>query len=143
MILCHTRLQIGYGATKDDMRFYVRYMFTRLKIGVVGIKLQALIGLYEVVTDDEKYFKIVVLEFEDLYGLLVNFLDYSELEMAIVELNWLVLFVSSRNLAGVEEIKRFMVEEGVVTVFLNVAKSKDEVLMINATEFLQAMAYGD
>ncbi|KAK6917462.1 hypothetical protein RJ641_018213 [Dillenia turbinata] len=211
----------GFGATKDDMRFYVRDLFTRLKIGDVGMKLQALIGLNEVVTDDEKYVKIVVLEFEDLVGLLVNFLDYAELgiqEMAvkvcciIAEFDCykgiligngviapLIRFLESgsdmgkelatvclmkltensdnawsvsahggvtallklcgngncgaelvgpvcgvlRNLAGIEEIKRFVVDEGMVAVFVNLAKSKDEVLMINAIEFLQLMAYGD
>ncbi|KAK6932481.1 hypothetical protein RJ641_002105 [Dillenia turbinata] len=211
----------GFGATKDDMRFYVRDLFSRLKIGDVGMKLHALIGLNEVVTDDEKYVKIVVLEFEDLVGLLVNFLDNSELgiqEMAVKVccviagfdcykgiligngvVSPLIRFLESgsdmgkelaavclmkltensdnawsvsahggatallklcgngdcraelvgpvcgvlRNLAGVEEIKRFMVEEGMVPVFVNLAKSKDEVLVINAIEFLQAMAYGD
>lgn len=48
-----------------------------------------------------------------------------------------------RNLVGVEEIKKFIVEEGAISTFVRLLKSKDEVSLINAVEFLQTMASGD
>lgn len=48
-----------------------------------------------------------------------------------------------KNLFGVEEIKRFMVEEGLVSVCLKLLGSKDEVVQIKVTLFLQIMASGD
>ncbi|XP_044497444.1 vacuolar protein 8-like [Mangifera indica] len=48
-----------------------------------------------------------------------------------------------RNLVGVEEIKRFMVEEGAISLFLNLARSKDEVVQINSIEFIQSISYDD
>ncbi|MCL7028726.1 hypothetical protein MKW94_010981 [Papaver nudicaule] len=48
-----------------------------------------------------------------------------------------------KNLAGVEEIKRFMVEEDAIPAFVKLMRSKDEPLQINAIEFLQIMASGD
>ncbi|KAL3820605.1 hypothetical protein ACJIZ3_006510 [Penstemon smallii] len=48
-----------------------------------------------------------------------------------------------KNLVGVEEIKRFMVEEGAISEFLNLVRSKDEVVQICSLDLLQSMAYGD
>lgn len=48
-----------------------------------------------------------------------------------------------KNLVGVEEIKRFMVEEDAIPLFIKLARSKDDVSQINAIELLQIMASGD
>ncbi|KAE8689499.1 F-box protein [Hibiscus syriacus] len=48
-----------------------------------------------------------------------------------------------RNLVGVEEIKRFMVEEGAITTFIKLTRSKDEIVQINSVEFLQHISSGD
>ncbi|KAL2473344.1 ARM repeat superfamily protein [Forsythia ovata] len=48
-----------------------------------------------------------------------------------------------KNLVGVEEIKRFMIEEGAIPLILNLARSKDEITQICSLDFLQAMAYKD
>ncbi|KAF8409364.1 hypothetical protein HHK36_005439 [Tetracentron sinense] len=48
-----------------------------------------------------------------------------------------------RNLSGVEEIKRFMVEGGAISAFIKLMKSKDEDSQINSIEFLKIMASGD
>ncbi|KAI9126026.1 hypothetical protein K1719_003444 [Acacia pycnantha] len=42
------------GACKDDMRLYMRDLLTRMKIGDVEMKRQALIKLHEAVIEDEK-----------------------------------------------------------------------------------------
>ncbi|XP_010277924.1 PREDICTED: vacuolar protein 8-like [Nelumbo nucifera] len=211
----------GVGASRDDMKFYVRDLLTRLKIGDSEMKRQALMALNEVVQEDEKYVRIFV-ETGEIISLLVHFLESSEMEiqeestMAISVISgfdsykgvlvgagviaplvrvlesgkdlakeraaralqkltensdnaWSVSahggvtvllkfcttgdgrgggsFVPAcgvlRNLAGVEEIKRFMVEEGAVTAFIKLIRSKDEASQINAIEFLQTMASED
>ncbi|KAL8259363.1 hypothetical protein R6Q59_027316 [Mikania micrantha] len=48
-----------------------------------------------------------------------------------------------KNLVGVEEIKRFIVEEGALPIFINLIKSRNEVSQISSMEFLQAIAFGD
>ncbi|KAH0453916.1 hypothetical protein IEQ34_018240 [Dendrobium chrysotoxum] len=48
-----------------------------------------------------------------------------------------------QNLCNVIEIKRFMVEEGVISVFLELLASKEEAIRIRAIEFLTAIASDD
>ena len=48
-----------------------------------------------------------------------------------------------RNLCGVEEIKRFMVEEGVVSTFVSLVRSKDEAVQVSSVELIQNIASGD
>ncbi|XP_044512409.1 vacuolar protein 8-like [Mangifera indica] len=209
------------NACKDDMRFYIKDLLTRLKIGDKEMKRQALMNLHEVVAEDERYVKLVVFEVNEIVNILVNFLD--SLNMEIQEEATRVVSVISgyglyknvligagvvgplirvlengndfgkefaarslqkltensdnawsvsahggvtvllkicssveyraevigpacgvlRNLVGVEEIKRFMVEEGAISSFLKLARSKEEVVQINSIEFIQNISYGD
>lgn len=211
----------GFGASKDDMRFYLRDLLTRMKVGDLGMKKQALMSLHEVVVEDEKYVKLVV-EVSEFVHVLVDFLGCSEFEVVeeaakvvsvvagfdsykgvlisagviaplirVLECGseigkvgvakclqkltensdnaWCVSahggvtallricesvdeckgeLVGSacgvlRNLCGVEEIKRFMVEEGVVSTFVKLVKSKDEVVQVSSIELIQNIASGD
>ncbi|XP_077243308.1 ARM repeat superfamily protein [Tasmannia lanceolata] len=210
----------GPSATREDMKFYIRDLLNRMKIGSTEMKNQALIGLNEVLKEDEKYVNIVV-ELSEIIVVLASFLEFTETEIqeesaeaisAIVSFNscrsvlvgagivaplihvlengsdlgkekaakalqkltensdntWSVsahggvpillkicsngnvsgeLMCSAcgllKNLAGVDEIKKFMVEEGVISTFVGLSRSKDEVLQIRAIEFLQTMASGD
>ncbi|XVE87930.1 hypothetical protein DITRI_Ditri19aG0028000 [Diplodiscus trichospermus] len=210
----------GLGACKEDMRFYLRDLLTRMKIGDIEMKRQALVNLYEAVAEDERYVKLVV-EVGDIVNVLVGFLDSPEMEIQeeaskIVSLMsgfdlckgvlvgagiigplvrvlesgsdlgkegtarcllkltgnsdnaWSVsahggvtalLKICStgdfggeliglacgvlRNLVGVEEIKRFMVEEGAISTFIKLARSGEEIVQINSIEFLQNIASGD
>ncbi|KAK9223712.1 hypothetical protein WN944_012158 [Citrus x changshan-huyou] len=211
----------GVNACKDDMRFYLRDLLTRMKIGDTQMKKQALFNLHEVVIEDEKYVKIVVLEVNEIVNILVKFLDSLVIEIqesaakvvcvisgfdfcksvligagvigplirvlesgngfgkeaaarSLQKLTensdnaWSVsayggvtalLKICSgdefrgeifgpacgvlRNLVGVEEIKRFMIEEDAISTFIKLVRSKDEVVQINSIEFLQNIASGD
>lgn len=210
----------GLGACRDDMRFYVRDLQTRMKIGDTEMKRQALMALNEVVMEDERYVKIVV-ETGDIIALLATYLDSPEPEIQeesakatsviagfdtyksalivagviaplirvlecgselgkegaarclqkLTENSDNVWSVSAhggvtvllkicrsddckgemvslacgvlKNLAGVEEIKRFIIEEGAIRAFLELARSKDEAVQMNSIEFLQSTASGD
>ncbi|KAF3958583.1 hypothetical protein CMV_016524 [Castanea mollissima] len=48
-----------------------------------------------------------------------------------------------RNLIGVEEIKRFLIEEGAIPMFIKLARCKDEILLMISIEFLQSIAFED
>lgn len=210
----------GAGACKDDMRFYVRDLLTRMKIGDPEMKNQALVNLYDAIADDERYLKLVV-EIGDIVNLVISFLDSLEIEIQeeaakivclisgfdlykgvligagiigplirvlesgselgkIAAANclqkltvnsdnaWSVsahggvtellkicscgnfggeLIGSScgvlRNLIGVEEIKRFMVEEGAISTFIKLSRSREEIVQINSINFLQNISSGD
>ncbi|KAG6416540.1 hypothetical protein SASPL_123972 [Salvia splendens] len=48
-----------------------------------------------------------------------------------------------KNLVGVEEVKRFVVEEGGISLFVNLAKCKEEIIKIRSVDLLQTMACND
>ncbi|CAJ1936310.1 unnamed protein product [Sphenostylis stenocarpa] len=208
------------GASKEDMRFYVRDLTTRMKIGDLGMKRQALRNLLEVVLEEEKYVKVIV-DVGDVVHLLVGFLGSNEVEIqeesakvvsvvagfdsykgvlvgagviaplikvldcgsdlgkvaaarCLVKLTensdnaWCVSAQGGvsvllkicgaadcsgdlvgpacgvlRNLVGVAEIKRFMVDEGVVLTFIRLVRSKDEAIQVNSIGFILSIASGD
>ncbi|TKY71620.1 Vacuolar protein 8 [Spatholobus suberectus] len=210
----------GFGACKDDMRFYLRDLMTRMKVGDLGMKKQALMNLHEAVVEDDKYVKLVV-EVSEFVHVLVDFLGCNEVEVAeeaakvvsvvagfdsykgvlvgagivaplvrVLECGseagkvgaarclqrltensdnaWCVsahggvtallricesagckgeLVGAScgvlRNLCGVEEIKRFVVEEGAVSTFVRLVRSKDEAVQVSSVELIQNIASGD
>ncbi|GFZ03136.1 ARM repeat superfamily protein [Actinidia rufa] len=199
----------GFGASREEIKFYVNDLVSRMKIGGRELKKQALIAFNEVIHEDERYVKIAV-EIESLIGFLVKFIDSREIaiqEEAVKAISVISGFdsgksvlvcagviaplirvlesgsevgkqVSTRclmkltensdnawsvsahggvtallkmctncdcggelvcgvlkNLVGVEEIRRFMVEEGAISVFVRLLRSKDEVSQINSIEF--------
>ncbi|KAL0300762.1 UNVERIFIED_CONTAM: hypothetical protein Sradi_6353000 [Sesamum radiatum] len=209
------------SASKDDIRFYINDLQSRLKIGSSDMKKQALEAFNEVIQLDERYVKIAV-EIDGFIYLLVNFLDSQESDiqeeaakavsliagfqsyksvligagiiaplirvlesgtdlskefaarclMKVTENSDNAWSVSAhggvtallkiccnsshcgselialacgvlKNLVGVEEIKRFVVEEGAISEFVELARSKDEVIHICSLDLLQTMAYRD
>lgn len=213
-------LRPGKESTRDNMRFYIQDLLTRVKIGDADMKVQALVSVNEAVFEDERYVKIVV-ETGDFVMVLAKCLDSkdcriqeeSAFSMAVIagfEAHKGVLIVSGvigplirviengnnkakkfaircvekltengdnawalsahggvtallslcskdevdaeligpscwvlRNLVGVEEIKRFMIEEGAISMCIKLVKGRDEMAQIGAAEFLQSMVLGD
>ncbi|XP_013612300.1 PREDICTED: vacuolar protein 8 [Brassica oleracea var. oleracea] len=210
----------GGGACMEDVRFYVRDLMTRMKVGDLEMKRQALVKLNEAMEEDDRYVKIVI-EGNDLVNLLVGFLD-SEIgvqeesvkalffisgfgsyksvlvrsgvirplvrvlengssvgreasAMCLMKLTensenaWSVsaqggvsallkicscgefsgeLIASScgvlRNLVGVEEIKRYMIEEDdTMTTFIKLIGSKEEIVQVNSIDLLLSMCSKD
>ncbi|EXB30586.1 Vacuolar protein 8 [Morus notabilis] len=210
----------NFGACREDMRFYVRDLVTRMKIGDSEMKRQALMNLHLAVTEDEKYVNAIA-ELGDVVNVIANFLDSPETEIqegsakvmsviagfdscknvligagAIAPLvrvlesgnepgkeasarclmkltensdnAWSVsahggvtalLKICSlpdcraeligpacgvlKNLTGVEEMRRFMAEEGAISTFTKLARSKDETVQINSIELLNNITFGD
>ncbi|KAG2302620.1 hypothetical protein Bca4012_060957 [Brassica carinata] len=210
----------GGSACKEDMRFYVRDLMTRMKVGDLEMKRQALVKLNEAMEEDDRYVKIVI-EIGDLVCLLVGFLDseigvqeesvkalffisgFGSYKSVLVrsgvigplvrvlengscvgreasakclmkltensENAWSVsaqggvsallkicscgefegeLIASScgvlRNLVGVEEIKRYMIEEDdTMTTFIKLIGSKEEIVQVNSIDLLLSMCSKD
>nr|GMD11446.1 vacuolar protein 8 [Ipomoea batatas] len=211
----------GLSASRDDMKFYISDLLSRLKIGCKEMKKQALIAFNEVIQEDDRYVKVAI-EIDNFVGVLVNFLDFHEDDIIQEEASKAVSVIAGfqayrgvlirigiigpliralesgsdlskeyatrclqkvtensdnawsvsaqggvtvllkmcsnsdcrgelvalacgvlRNLVGVEEIKRFMVEEGAIPSFIKLVRLKDEVTQICAIEFLQCVASGD
>ncbi|KAG6420646.1 hypothetical protein SASPL_117181 [Salvia splendens] len=210
------------SASKDDVRFYLNDVVSRLKIGGKIMKLEALIAFNEVIREDDRCVKIAI-EIDGFVNLLVNLLDFHEeevVEEAAAAVSSITVFppgksaliaagviaplirvvesgtelskefaarclmkmtensdnvwaVSAhggvpallkiccsdgasgselvclacgvlKNLAAVEEIKRFMVEDGAVAGLVDLAGSRgDEAVQISALDLLQTMAYRD
>jgi hypothetical protein len=90
------------------MRFYVRDLLTRMKIGDLGMKKQALRNLLEVVVEDEKYVKVIVVDVSDVVHVLVGFLGSAEVE--IQEESDKVVSV----VAGLDSYKGVLISAGVI-----------------------------
>ncbi|KAL9659474.1 hypothetical protein QQ045_024280 [Rhodiola kirilowii] len=210
----------GVGACKDDMRFYVKDLMTRLKVGDKAMRKQAFVALREAVVEEERYVN-VLMDVNGILSVLVNCLDSSEVEIqeecaellsflagfrlckcglisaGIVAPLIRVLETGSeigkkasarclmkltadsdnawsvsahggvsvligvcknggsggelvglacgvlKNLIGVFEIKRFMIEHGAIGMLIRLLRSRDEASQIGSIELLQALADGD
>ncbi|XP_029116715.1 uncharacterized protein [Elaeis guineensis] len=208
------------GSSHEDMRFYVKDLFSRLKIGDLEMRTRALAALNEILLEDEKYVRIIVVDMDDGVSVLVRLL---EVDMGITEEALLAVSVIAgfdayrgalvtadvvvpliqiletgselgkeraaqalkkltensdnawsvaaqggvttllkicdnvnssaeliqsacgilKSLSSVDEIKRFMLEEGAVSIFMKLSGSKEEVFQIQAIEFLTAITCED
>ncbi|KVH96952.1 Armadillo [Cynara cardunculus var. scolymus] len=212
----------GPAASRDDIKFYVKDLLCRFKIGRIEMKKQALVSFTEVIQEDERYVKIAM-EIDGLVHVLLKFLNSKEAgiqeealkNVAIIcgfdayksvlvgigvvaplirmletgsdlgkelatrclmkvtansdnawsvsahggasallkicgsgcddlggELVGLACGVL-RNLIGVDEIKRFVVEEGAIPMSIKLVRSKNEASQISAIDFIQVMASGN
>ncbi|KAL7142731.1 hypothetical protein ABFS83_08G143600 [Erythranthe nasuta] len=211
----------NFPASRDDVKFYINDLLSRLKIGGGEMKRQTLAALNEAVLEDDRYAKSAV-ELEGFVNFLVNLLDSEETEiqqeaaksvsliagfqshkgvligagvvaplirvlesgselgkefaarclMKVTENSDNVWSVSAhggvpallkicssdsssgselialscgvlKNLVLVEEIKRFVVEEGAIVELVELASSKDEIVQIGSLDLLQTIAYRD
>ncbi|WOL07717.1 vacuolar protein 8-like [Canna indica] len=211
----------GAGASREDMRFYVMDLISRLKIGDSEMRLGALDALNEVLCEDDKYVRILVLEVAEGVAFLVSLLEscsegvrekvaesisviacFDLHKGALVMAGAIALLIQLletgsdlakeraaralkkltensdnawsvsahggvsallqicgddassgdlirsasgvlKSLSGVEEIKRFMVEQGAVSIFLKLSTSREESLQVQAIEFLSILACED
>lgn len=214
----------GVNASRDDIKFYVKDLLSRFKIGRIEMKKQALICFNEVIQEDERYVKIAM-EIDGFVHFLIKFLNCKEIRVqeeglkSVVTIcgfdsyksvlvgigligplirvlesgsdmgkelstrclmkvtansdnSWAVSAnggVSAllkicqngcddgvfggelvglacgvlRNLVGVDEIRRFVVEEGAIVLAIKLVRSKNEASQIGAIEFIQVMAAGN
>ena len=65
----------GAGATRADVRFYVRDLFARLRVGGAEMRREAAAALAEVLRDDEKCVRVVASDVPDGVGVLVALLE--------------------------------------------------------------------
>ena len=63
------------GASRDDVRFYVRDLFARLRVGGAEMRREAAAALNEVLRDDEKCVRVVVSDVADGISVLVGLLE--------------------------------------------------------------------
>uniref|UniRef100_A0A0D3GSD6 DUF7032 domain-containing protein n=1 Tax=Oryza barthii TaxID=65489 RepID=A0A0D3GSD6_9ORYZ len=148
------------GASRDDVRFYVRDLFARLRVGGAEMRGEAAAALAEVLHDDEKCVRVVVSDVADGVGLTEN----SDNAWAVAAhggvtalLNVCADYTASggelvcaacrvlRSLAGVDEIRKYMVAEaGAAPVLVSLCRgAADEAAQIQAMELLAAIASGD
>ncbi|XP_078157976.1 uncharacterized protein LOC144553610 [Carex rostrata] len=67
----------GPGATWDEIRFFLRDLFARLKIGDSEMCMQAMCMLNEALNEDERYVKIILVEAEGI-NLLINLIEFGD-----------------------------------------------------------------
>ena len=91
----------------------MRDLTTRMKVGDLGMKRQALKNLLEVVVEDEKYVKVIV-DVGDVVHLLVGFLGSNEVE--IQEESAKVVSV----VAGFDSYKGVLIGAGVIAPLVKV-----------------------
>ena len=217
IILCKPKI----GAPREEMRLYIKDLYSRMKLSDPEMATLALSSLGEILSEDEKYASILAVDFPEILNLLVQLLESEKEEIqeeaalavsmiagfplyrpllaaagAVASLtrvlergtlsgkeraakalnnltenrdnSWSVsaqggvttllnmcedprtssnLLISVcgilRNLAGVTEIRKFMIEKGAVSFFLKLSESKDEISQIQGMEFLRSLAKQD
>ncbi|KAJ1291428.1 hypothetical protein BS78_02G314700 [Paspalum vaginatum] len=65
----------GAGASRDDVRFYVRDLFARLRVGGAEMRREAAAALSAVLRDDDKCVRVVASDVADGVGVLVALLE--------------------------------------------------------------------
>ncbi|KAL5976238.1 hypothetical protein ACLOJK_041890 [Asimina triloba] len=68
------------------------------------------------------------------------------LKLCNCDSNWQLVSLACgvlRNLASIEDVKRLVIKEGLVSAIVRLSRSEDEVTQIGAIEFLQEIASGD
>lgn len=214
----------GANASREEIKFYIKDLLSRLRIGDPSMRIQTLVTLKEILIEDEKHVtdaRILTTEVDEAIDVLVTFLEYKDggvregaagVLSVIAEWNsyrgalvasgaiapliqilekstelgkessakvlrklteksdngWSVsahggitallkicAHPSSRkelvvlacqilkNLSSVEEMRRFMLEEGAIPVLSKLSKSIEEAHQIQAIELLQDLASGD
>ncbi|XP_010533862.1 PREDICTED: uncharacterized protein LOC104809545 [Tarenaya hassleriana] len=108
----------GASACKDDMRFYIRDLLTRMKVGDLEMKKQALIKLNEAMEEDDRYAKIVI-EISDMVSILVVFMDS---EMGIQE----EAAKSVSFISGFGSCKSVLIRSGVIGPLVRVLENGSE-----------------
>ncbi|XP_071736197.1 protein CELLULOSE SYNTHASE INTERACTIVE 1 [Rutidosis leptorrhynchoides] len=212
----------GATTNRDDVKFYVKDLLCRFKVGRIDVRKQALISFNEVIQEDERCIKIGM-ELDGFVNVIMKFLNskdagiqeeglkvmatickYDSYKNELVGIgvvaslirvlesgsvlskelsvrclikltmnsdnvwsilanggvNALLKICSSRcddvdgelvglacgvlrNLIGVDEIKRFVVEEGVIPLLIKLVKSGNEASQISAIACIQVLASGN
>ncbi|KAF8772211.1 hypothetical protein HU200_006008 [Digitaria exilis] len=161
----------GVEASIGEKTFYLKDLFSRIRIGGTVQRSQALCTIRELMLEDELCAKVVALDINDGIAFLIGFLESTD---ACIQERLLVLreaaqalreltensdnvgrlctrssklisssFAVLRNLSRVEEVKMFMVEQGVVMELVKLSQKKEEVRKLGAVELLHAMALDD
>ncbi|KAJ3670281.1 hypothetical protein LUZ60_010605 [Juncus effusus] len=68
----------GLGASREEIRFFLRDLFARLKVGDVEMRSRAMCMLNEALNEDERYVKLVSTEEEGL-SQLINLIEFGDL----------------------------------------------------------------
>ncbi|MBA0735483.1 hypothetical protein Gogos_019328, partial [Gossypium gossypioides] len=156
----------GVSASKDDMRFCIRGLLTRMKIGDTEMKKQTLGNLYNILVKDERYVKLII-EIGDIMNIVVQFLNSSEIEIHREASN-IVNLVSGFYLykgfllkAGIiahgrvtallkiclnsdfggELIGRFIAEEGAISTFIKLVTSREDLVQESTLKVTSRLCY--
>ncbi|MBA0678376.1 hypothetical protein Goari_019729 [Gossypium aridum] len=89
------------------MRFYIRGLLKRMKIGDTEMKKQALGNLYNVLVEDERFVKLII-KIGDIVNVVVQFLDSSDIEIHREASNIVNL------ISGFYLYKGFLVKAGII-----------------------------
>ncbi|XVE78395.1 hypothetical protein DITRI_Ditri13aG0141600 [Diplodiscus trichospermus] len=107
----------GPGSDKDDLRFFIRDLFTRLQIGGVEFKKQALESLLQLLNDDEKSTPLVAKEGN--VGYLISLLDVNGQPLIREQAVLAVSVLASSS----EESRKIVFEEGGLGPLLRVLET--------------------
>ncbi|XP_076937323.1 uncharacterized protein LOC143604860 [Bidens hawaiensis] len=109
----------GFGASRDDIRFYVNDLLCRFKIGRVEMKMQALVSFNEVIQEDERYVRIAM-EIEGFVHVVLKFLSSKELGIQEEALK------SVAVICGFDCYKSVLVGFGVIGLLIKGLESESE-----------------
>ncbi|KAJ3708481.1 hypothetical protein LUZ61_012186 [Rhynchospora tenuis] len=110
------------GAKIDYIKFYIKDIFSRLTIASLDVKAQTLATLGELLSEDERYVRILTQEIDDGIGILVNLLENEN--VGIVEEAVGVVLV----IAGFDSYKGYLVKAGSMGPLVHALEKRGTVL---------------
>ncbi|PKA63684.1 U-box domain-containing protein 4 [Apostasia shenzhenica] len=118
------------GAGRDDMRFYMKELFLRLRIGGLEMKVAALAAINEILHEDEKYAVILLVEVDDGVVLLVSLLEFQDVGVQEEALGAVVF------IAGFDAGKGALVAAGVISPLVRILEGGSRLGKVRAASAL-------
>ncbi|MBA0678377.1 hypothetical protein Goari_019729, partial [Gossypium aridum] len=128
--------RLSVSASKDDMRFYIRGLLKRMKIGDTEMKKQALGNLYNVLVEDERFVKLII-KIGDIVNVVVQFLDSSDIEIHREASNIVNL------ISGFYLYKGFLVKAGIIGPLVCILETGNDLAHGGMTAVLKICPNGD
>ncbi|KAG6466257.1 hypothetical protein ZIOFF_075976 [Zingiber officinale] len=134
----------GANASREDIKFYIKDLLLRLRIGDLIMRIQTLVTLKEIPVKDEK--DVLIMKSDNGWSVSAHRGITTLLKICVHPNNSKELVVLDcqilKNLSSVEEMRRFIVEGGAILVLSKLSKSIEESHQIQKIELLQDSASG-
>ncbi|KAJ0966024.1 hypothetical protein J5N97_027162 [Dioscorea zingiberensis] len=122
------------GARREDVKFYLEDLITRLKVGDLEMKTRALAGINDMLHEDEKHARIMAIEIADAVDVLIRALESKPVRIQEEAAEAISVIVGHGS-----SYKGILVNAGVISPLVQVAESGSEAGKERVTRALEKL----